>query len=150
MRLRARARMEAHVLRTTLLTDLLFALHIPLSQRSLHNAPIFRLLLKVAVNGTHQCDFLNFCGDFGLQCDDRRPKQLVRAALRCLPYTTRTHVAWPSGRSTLTRESSMVAAPRRFQTRPASDRASHGSCAPMIVSGMLKMTCTKSNAYCQC
>ena len=27
------------------------------SQRSLHNAPIFRLLLKVAVNGTHQCDF---------------------------------------------------------------------------------------------
>ena len=28
----------------------------PVSQRSLHNAPIFRLLLKVAVNGTHQCD----------------------------------------------------------------------------------------------
>ena len=26
------------------------------SQRSLHNAPIFRRLLKVAVNGTHQCD----------------------------------------------------------------------------------------------
>jgi len=37
------------------------------SQRSLHNAPIFRLLLKVAVNGTHQCDFLNFCGGLGLQ-----------------------------------------------------------------------------------
>ena len=32
------------------------------SQRSLHNAPIFRLLLKVAVNGTHQCDCPNFCG----------------------------------------------------------------------------------------
>ena len=32
------------------------------SQRSLHNAPIFRLLLKVAVKGTHQCDFANFCG----------------------------------------------------------------------------------------
>ena len=32
------------------------------SQRSLHDAPIFRLLLKVAVNGTHQCDLLNFCG----------------------------------------------------------------------------------------
>ena len=32
------------------------------SQRLLHNAPIFRLLLKVAVNGTHQCDFPNFCG----------------------------------------------------------------------------------------
>ena len=33
-----------------------------ISQRSLHNAPIFRLLLKVAVKGTHQCDFLNFWG----------------------------------------------------------------------------------------
>ena len=37
------------------------------SQRSLHNAPIFRLLLKVAVNGTHQCDYSNFCGSFGSQ-----------------------------------------------------------------------------------
>ena len=37
------------------------------SQRSLHNAPIFRLLLKVAVNGTHQCDFPNFCGAVRLQ-----------------------------------------------------------------------------------
>ena len=37
------------------------------SQRSLQNAPIFRLLLKVAVNGTHQCDFLNFCGALGPQ-----------------------------------------------------------------------------------
>ena len=35
------------------------------SQRSLHNAPIFRLLLKVAVKGTHQCDFFNFCGAHG-------------------------------------------------------------------------------------
>ena len=34
------------------------------SQCSLHNAPIFRLLLKVAVNGTHQCESLNFCGAF--------------------------------------------------------------------------------------
>ena len=37
------------------------------SQRSLHNAPIFRLLLKVAVNGTHQCDYSNFCGGLGSQ-----------------------------------------------------------------------------------
>ena len=37
------------------------------SQRSLHNAPIFRLLLMVAVNGTHQCDFLNFCRGLGLK-----------------------------------------------------------------------------------
>ena len=35
---------------------------IHLSQRSLHNEPIFRLLLKVAVKGTQQCEFLNFCG----------------------------------------------------------------------------------------
>ena len=34
-----------------------------ISQRSLQDAPIFRLLLKVAVKGTHQCDFLNFLGD---------------------------------------------------------------------------------------
>ena len=33
------------------------------SQRSLHNAPIFRLLLKVAVNGTHQCDSYEFLRD---------------------------------------------------------------------------------------
>ena len=43
------------------------------SQRSLHNAPIFRLLLKVAVKGTHQCDFLNFCGSLWLPTDIRLP-----------------------------------------------------------------------------
>ena len=31
-------------------------------QRSLHTEPIFRLLLKVAVKGTHQCGLLNFGG----------------------------------------------------------------------------------------
>ena len=36
------------------------------SQRSLQDAPIFRLLLKVAVKGTHQCDFTNFWGSPGL------------------------------------------------------------------------------------
>ena len=36
------------------------------SQRSLQDAPIFRLLLKVAVKGTHQCDFFNFWGSLGL------------------------------------------------------------------------------------
>ena len=33
------------------------------SQRSLHYAPIFRLLLKVAVNGAHQCDSIEFLRD---------------------------------------------------------------------------------------
>ena len=32
------------------------------SQRSLHHEPIFRLLLKVAVKGTQQCEFLKFYG----------------------------------------------------------------------------------------
>ena len=45
------------------------------SQRSLHNAPIFRLLLKVAVNGTHQCDFHIFEG--------RKPKQDRMKLLIC-------------------------------------------------------------------
>ena len=36
------------------------------SQRSLQDAPVFRLLLKVAVKGTHQCDFFNFWGSLGL------------------------------------------------------------------------------------
>ena len=35
---------------------------VPLSQRVFHAAPIFRLLLKVAVEHMHQCDFLNFWG----------------------------------------------------------------------------------------
>jgi hypothetical protein len=48
------------------------------SQRSLHNAPIFRLLLKVAVNGTHQCDFLNFCGGLGPQLSPDESKQPFR------------------------------------------------------------------------
>ena len=55
------------------------------SQRSLHDAPIFRLLLKVAVNGTHQCDFHNFCGASGLQQHmiDRLCAWLVSSDLSC-------------------------------------------------------------------
>ena len=48
-----------------------------LSQRSLHNAPIFRLLLKVAVNGTHQCESLNFCGA-------AKPQQFKSAIAECI------------------------------------------------------------------
>ena len=51
----------------TLPRDTPMPIHALSSQRSLHNAPIFRLLLKVAVKGTHQCDFFNFCGAFGPQ-----------------------------------------------------------------------------------
>jgi hypothetical protein len=40
-----------------------WTLAVKASQRSLHNAPIFRLLLKVAVIGTQQCESPNFCGD---------------------------------------------------------------------------------------
>ena len=35
--------------------------HCQASQCSLHNEPIFRLLLNVAVNGTHQCESICFC-----------------------------------------------------------------------------------------
>ena len=52
------------------------------SQRSLLNAPIFRLLLKVAVNGTHQCDFLNFCGGFGSQRISEACGELALAGAR--------------------------------------------------------------------
>ena len=47
-----------------------------LSQRSLHNAPIFRLLLKVAVKGTHQCDFQNFWGVLD-------PNQISKSFMAC-------------------------------------------------------------------
>ena len=47
----------------TLSTQCFSNADVRVSQCSLHNAPIFRLLLKVAVNGTHQCESLNFCGD---------------------------------------------------------------------------------------
>ena len=41
-------------------TNLCCALLHAASQCSLQSAPIFRLLLKVAVKGTHQCDFFKF------------------------------------------------------------------------------------------
>ena len=70
------------------------------SQRSLHNAPIFRLLLKVAVNGTHQCDFLNFCGGLGPQLSPDESKQpsrgglLPEQAFKHRPYRTpETHAS---------------------------------------------------------
>ena len=60
--------------------------HALASQRSLHNAPIFRLLLKVAVNGTHQCDYSNFCGDSG-------PQHLCVSPHRCNVNERRACVA---------------------------------------------------------
>jgi hypothetical protein len=54
----------------------------PPSQRSLHNAPIFRLLLKVAVNGTHQCDCRNFCGGLGPQQEEHPSRASERGATR--------------------------------------------------------------------
>ena len=49
------------------------------SQRSLHNEPIFRLLLKVAVKGTQQCEFLNFCGALA-------PTHCRQVSFRCLVW----------------------------------------------------------------
>jgi hypothetical protein len=56
-----------------------------LSQRSLHIAPIFRLLLKVAVNGTQQCDFQNFCGALGPQRYCKISKSHFQCHRRCEP-----------------------------------------------------------------
>ena len=53
------------------------------SQRSLHNAPIFRLLLKVAVNGTHQCDFNNFCGAVPQQIADWGNVECLLSSAKC-------------------------------------------------------------------
>ena len=53
------------------------------SQRSLQDAPIFRLLLKVAVKGTHQCDFTNFWGSLGLPTTRKYVAAAARAAQRC-------------------------------------------------------------------
>ena len=52
------------------------------SQRSLQDAPIFRLLLKVAVKGTHQCDFTNFWGSLGLPTTRVRALALLQEARR--------------------------------------------------------------------
>ena len=51
------------------------------SQRSLHNAPIFRLLLKVAVKGTHQCDLSNFCGGFWPPTFEQRIAKIPRVGV---------------------------------------------------------------------
>ncbi len=67
-----------------------------LSQRSLHFEPIFRLLLKVAVNGTHQCESRNFCGSlspnalhnswwFRMMCF-LTSGTLMRGGDRCSPF----------------------------------------------------------------
>lgn len=44
-------------------TNSFYAQGSELSQRSFQFAPIFRLLLKVAVKGTHQCDYCIFWGE---------------------------------------------------------------------------------------
>ena len=64
------------------------------SQRSLHNAPIFRLLLKVAVNGMHQCDFLNFCGALGLQPNKPYPARSAGSAAARLKRLASQQRAW--------------------------------------------------------
>ena len=51
------------------------------SQRSLHSAPIFRLLLKVAVNGTHQCDSHNFWGVLSSNKQSVTEDELLQAEL---------------------------------------------------------------------
>ena len=65
--------------------------HMKLSQRSLQDAPIFRLLLKVAVKGTHQCDYSNFWGSFGLPTEQQQ--QQTRTWSKVLVKLWNTHLA---------------------------------------------------------
>ena len=58
-----------------------------LSQRSLQDAPIFRLLLKVAVKGTHQCDYSNFWGSFGLPTKHQQ-QQTVEGAREIVEHSS--------------------------------------------------------------
>ena len=60
------------------------------SQRPLHNAPIFRRLLKVAVNGAHQCGLCFFSGPSGPHRSGQIAARLVLRAPpvkvnQCLP-----------------------------------------------------------------
>ena len=62
------------------------------------HAPIFRLLLKVAVNGSHQCDFLNCCGYANTQQNHRSLSSPL--GIPCCPMSKnrpRTHP--PTSRS---------------------------------------------------
>ncbi len=56
-----------------------------LSQCSFHNAPICRLLLKVAVNGTHQCESLIVCGDL---CPNHFSESLRSQITELLPTSS--------------------------------------------------------------
>ena len=64
--------------------------HVSASQRSLHIAPIFRLLLKVAVNGTQQCEFFNFCGTF----ESQQEHDLHPCASTLLLNVAHDHFEW--------------------------------------------------------
>ena len=82
-------RLEVHVASNALCKALCCIPRV--SQRSLHNAPIFRLLLKVAVNGTHQCDFPNFCGQ---QCPTLTLAIDARIALLRIKTRMPIEAAW--------------------------------------------------------
>ena len=104
------------------------------SQRSLHNAPIFRLLLKVAVNGTHQCDYSNFCGSPGSQ----RSKRNV-ASRRLLPNHQRA--SWNQGVATLLKEQTWP------QLRDATSKNAHYCSEAILLArppSLRDCTCTGS------
>ena len=75
------------------------SLHDPSSQCSPYNAPIFRLLLMVAVNGTHQCESQNFCGALCLNMCACVACLLVpsRTIALASPYTKAQGLPCPSG-----------------------------------------------------
>ncbi len=64
------------------------ARHNRASQRSAHSTPIFRLLLKVAVNGAHQCHLLNLGRRFG----SNNPKLALPGVTAVWPRENKMHV----------------------------------------------------------
>ena len=92
------------------------------SQRCFHNAPIFLLLLKVAVNGTHQCDFLNFCGPLAATSREAL-KQTWTAGRRCFACFAKLLAHF-----SLCRDSSVGRASHRRSEGPRFDPGSRHCC----------------------
>ena len=59
---------SSHLISQTPCPNALASSPMSITAFTFHSAPIFRLLLKVAVNGTHQCDFHNFWGALCSNC----------------------------------------------------------------------------------
>ena len=80
------------------------------SQRTLQNEPIFRLLLKVAVKGAHKCEFLNFWKPLWVHTYESSRKHLdsildekvISCFVACKSFTVRFIIQHPCERGNST------------------------------------------------